>query len=120
MPQTTPSAILYFWFTELTHQQHFVKDAALDESIRTRFGPTLEAAARCELFPWRATPEGRLAEILVLDQFTRNAWRDTAAAFQGDVLALGAAQQMVASGDDMKLAPVERMLKLTSVTAPVR
>lgn len=45
-----PKSILQFWFTELTPQQHFVKDAALDESIRTRFGPTLEAAARCELF----------------------------------------------------------------------
>ncbi len=53
MPQTTQSEILHFWFTELTPQQHFTKHAALDESIRTRFGPTLEAAARCELFPWR-------------------------------------------------------------------
>ena len=44
------SPIIGFWFSELTPQQHFVKDAALDESIRTRFGPTLEAAARCELF----------------------------------------------------------------------
>ena len=68
--------VLQFWFTELTPQQHFAKDAALDESIRTRFGPTLEAAARCELFTWRATPEGRLAEILVLDQFSRNVYRD--------------------------------------------
>ena len=51
-----PQSVIHFWFTELTPQQHFVKDAALDESIRTRFGPTLEASARCELFPWRATP----------------------------------------------------------------
>ena len=53
MQQTAPSDILRFWFSELTPQQHFAKDAALDESISIRFGPTLEAAARCELFPWR-------------------------------------------------------------------
>ena len=97
MPQTTQSEILHFWFTELTPQQHFIKDAALDESIRTRFRPTLEAAARCELFPWRATPEGRLAEILVLDQFSRNVYRDTPRAFAQDALALALAQELVAS-----------------------
>jgi uncharacterized protein (DUF924 family) len=42
--------ILHYWFTELTPKQHFTKDAALYEAIRTRFGATLEAAARCELF----------------------------------------------------------------------
>ena len=66
-----PQSILHFWFEELAPKQHFVKDPALEESIRTRFGATLEAAARCELFSWRATPEGRLAEIVVLDQFSR-------------------------------------------------
>lgn len=48
----------------------------------------MEAAARCELFAWRATPEGRLAEVLVLDQFSRNLYRDTARAFAQDALAL--------------------------------
>ena len=83
-----PQPILHFWFTELTPKQHFAKDAALDEAIRTRFSATLEAAARCELFAWRATPEGRLAEVLVLDQFSRNVYRDTARAFAQDALAL--------------------------------
>ena len=66
-----PQTILHFWFTELTPKHHFAKDAHLDEAIRTRFGATLAAAvaARCELFAWRATHEGRLAEVLVLDQF---------------------------------------------------
>ena len=49
---------LHFWFTELTPKQHFAKDLALDETIRARFGATLEAATKCELFAWRATPEG--------------------------------------------------------------
>jgi uncharacterized protein (DUF924 family) len=67
-----PQSVLHFWFTELTPKHHCTKDAALDEAIRSRFGATLEAAARCELFAWRATPEGRLAVILVLNQFPRN------------------------------------------------
>jgi uncharacterized protein (DUF924 family) len=79
--------ILHIWFTELTPKHHFTKDAALDEAIRTRFGATLEAAARCELFAWRATLEGRLAEVLVLDQFSRNVYRDSPQAFAQDALA---------------------------------
>ena len=102
-------SVLHFWFSELTPQQHFAKDAALDESIRTRFGSTLEAAARCELFAWRATPEGRLAEILVLDQFSRNVWRDTPRAFAQDALALALAQELVASGQDRSLSTAQRV-----------
>lgn len=109
MPSTTQNDILRFWFSELTPQQHFAKDVALDESIRTRFGPTLEAAARCELFPWRATPEGRLAEILVLDQFSRNVYRDTVRAFAQDALALALAQELVTSGQDHSLPTAQRV-----------
>ncbi|CAM8639193.1 Protein of unknown function DUF924 [Comamonadaceae bacterium] len=103
-----PHHILHFWFTELTPKQHFAKDAALDEAIRTRFGATLDAAARCELFAWRATPEGRLAEVLVLDQFSRNVHRDTAGAFAQDALALVLAQELVASGQDCSLPLAQR------------
>ena len=99
--------VLHFWFTELTPAQHFVKDAALDDTIRTQFGRVLEAAARCELFAWRTTPEGRLAEIIVLDQFSRNVWRDTPRAFTQDTLALALAQELVASGADRTL-PIEQ------------
>ena len=104
-----PQNVLHFWFTELTPQQHFAKDTVLDDSIHTRFGPTLEAAARCELFYWRATPEGRLAEILVLDQFSRNVYRDTARAFAQDALALALAQELVASGQDHTLPTAQRV-----------
>ena len=103
-----PNPILRFWFTELTPKQHYAKDATLDEAIRTRFGATLEAAARCELFSWRTTPEGRLAEVLVLDQFSRNVYRDTARAFAQDALALALAQEMVASGQDRSLPLAQR------------
>jgi uncharacterized protein (DUF924 family) len=103
-----PQPILHFWFTELTPKHHFAKDAALDETIRTRFGATLAAAARCELFAWRTTPEGRLAEILVLDQFSRNVYRDTPQAFAQDALALALAQELVASGQDRSLPLAQR------------
>jgi uncharacterized protein (DUF924 family) len=103
------SSILHFWFEELTPKQHFVKDAALDETIRTRFGTTLEAAARCEMFAWRATPEGRLSEIIVLDQFSRNVYRDTPRAFAQDALALVLAQELVASAQDRSLPEVQRV-----------
>ncbi len=85
--------VLRFWFTELPPEQHFVKDPALDETIRARFGDTLEAAARCDLFAWRTTAEGRLAEIIVLDQFSR-VYRDMPRAFAQDALALVLAQQV--------------------------
>ena len=101
-------SILHFWFTELTPKQHYAKNAALDEAIRSRFGATLEAAARCELFAWRATPEGRLAEVLVLDQFSRNVYRDTARAFEQDTLALALAQELVANGQDRSLPLAQR------------
>ena len=104
-----PQPILHFWFEELTAKQHFVKDAALDETIRTRFGGTLEAAARCELFPWRTTAQGRLAEIIVLDQFSRNVYRDTPRAFAQDALALVLAQELVASGLDLSLPEAQRV-----------
>jgi uncharacterized protein (DUF924 family) len=103
-----PQPILHFWFTELTPKHHFAKDPALDETIRTRFGTTLEAASRCELFAWRATPEGRLAEVLVLDQFSRNVYRDTPRAFAQDALALALAQELVASGQDRSLPLAQR------------
>ncbi len=103
-----PQPILHFWFTDLTPKHHFAKDAVLDETIHTRFGATLEAAARCELFTWRATPEGRLAEVLVLDQFSRNVYRDTARAFAQDALALALAQELVASGQGRSLPLAQR------------
>ena len=100
--------ILHFWFDELTDKQHFAKDAALDVLIHTRFGQTLAAAARCELFAWRATADGRLAEIIVLDQFSRNVYRDTPHAFAQDSLALSLAQELVASGQGQLFSAAQR------------
>lgn len=104
----TPQDVLHFWFHELSAKQHFANDAALDATISQRFGNTLEAAACGELFAWRATPEGRLAEILVLDQFSRNIYRHTARAFAQDATALVLAQELVASGQDRSLPTEQR------------
>ena len=101
-------ADLYAAVDELTDKQHFAKDIVLDEQIRSRFGATLQAAAQCELFDWRATPQGRLAEIIVLDQFSRNVYRDTPRAFAQDALALGLAQELVASNQDQQLTTAQR------------
>ena len=100
--------ILHFWFEELDNQQRFAKDAALDALMRERFGTVLRAASRGELFKWRTTPQGRLAEVIVLDQFSRNIHRDTAAAFAQDAQALALAQELVASGQDYVLDAGQR------------
>ena len=100
--------VLSFWFTELTPEQWWVKDAALDQRIRARFNETHAQAARCELFSWRGTAKGRLAEVIVLDQFSRNMFRDSPAAFSCDALALALAQEAVACGADKALTAVER------------
>lgn len=95
--------ILQFWFHELSPAQWWKKDASFDRMIVERFGAVLQQAAACELFVWRVDGPGRLAEIIVLDQFSRNAYRDTAQAFGQDTLALALAQEAVRTGADQAL-----------------
>ncbi len=95
--------VITFWFDELEPQQWFVKDLELDKTIADRFGDTLAEASACELYTWRDTPEGRLAEIIVLDQFSRNIHRDTPLAFATDTLSLALAQEAIKQGDDQRL-----------------
>ena len=107
--------VLDFWFAApgdpqhlQTRQEWFRKDAAFDALITQRFGALIDAALRGELAGWAATPRSALAEIIVLDQFTRNTRRGTAGMFAGDARALAAARSMVARGDDQGLAGVMR------------
>ena len=90
--------ILTFWFDEIPHESWFRKDPDLDESIRQRFLAVHGVAAAGELFGWRQTADGRLAEIIILDQFSRNIFRDDAMAFAWDRQALVLAQEAVGTG----------------------
>lgn len=100
--------VLNFWFEELSPQDWYKKNDSLDQKLQDRFGKLLEAASKCELFEWRQTAQGCLAEIIVLDQFSRNIFRDKPRAFAQDSLALALAQECVAKGMDAELPPVQK------------
>jgi len=91
-----------------TRDWWFRKDAAFDRRIRERFGVPIAQALAGGLGEWSGTPRGALARVLLLDQFTRNAFRDTPDAFAGDARALATARDAVAREYDRTLAPVER------------
>ncbi len=102
------SDILRFWFDEIEPAQWWRADPAFDAQVRARFGTVLAAATAGELHAWRATPAGRLAEVIVLDQFSRNIHRGTPAAFAADSMALALAQEAVAGGHDQALPVPQR------------
>jgi uncharacterized protein (DUF924 family) len=91
-----------------SRSEWFRKDAAFDESIRSRFGDLHAAAARRELEAWRASPEPMLALVVVLDQFSRNLHRNDPRAFAQDPYARECANQALGRGDDLLLLPVHR------------
>ncbi len=101
-------AVLSFWFTETSPKQWWKVDTAFDAEVRRRFGTLHHSAQLGELWEWRKQPRGRLAEIIVLDQFSRNMFRGTPQAFASDAMALALAQEAVAGGHDASLAPKER------------
>ena len=101
-------AVLDFWFEALAPAQWFKKDPQLDRRILQRFGTLHGQAAQCECYAWRQTAQGRLAEIIVLDQFSRNIYRDDARAFAADPLALALAQEAVAVGAGAEVASDQR------------
>jgi len=100
--------ILQFWFEEISPSQWFAKDDAFDQLISTRFSEIHTKATRCELYEWRKNPPGRLAEIIVLDQFSRNMFRVSPSSFIYDPMTLVLAQEAVAHGADQELDPVKR------------
>ena len=104
----TAQTVLDFWFKEINAQQWWTKSAEFDQLIWSRFGSLHAAAARCELYAWRETPSGRLAEIIVLDQFSRNMYRDQPQAFACDAMALALAQTAVATQADAVLEIQQR------------
>ncbi|HEU0152140.1 MAG TPA: DUF924 family protein [Arenimonas sp.] len=104
----TPRAVLSFWFEEIAPARWWSVDPAFDASLRDRFGELLAQAAAGECQPWRTEAPGRLAEVIVLDQFSRNIHRGTPAAFAQDPMALALAQEAVAAGALAELSAIER------------
>lgn len=104
----TPDHVLDFWFKEATPRQWWSKSDDFDRLVESRFGDVLAAAERCELDGWRATASGRLAEVIVLDQFARNIHRDSPRAFASDPLALALAQTAIAVHADLALPAGQR------------
>lgn len=99
--------VLSFWFDEIDQSSWWTKDSEFDETISRRFMPLIARAKKCELFTWRDSAKGRLAEIIILDQFSRNTFRDKAEAFASDPLALALAQEAVALGKHLELTSDE-------------
>jgi uncharacterized protein (DUF924 family) len=107
--------VLAFWFGEPGSPGHgkpreawFRKDPAFDGEIRRRFLALHASAALGERDRWRDDPDSMLALIVVLDQFSRNLYRDDPRAFSQDAMALDCARRMVAAGWDVARLPVER------------
>jgi uncharacterized protein (DUF924 family) len=110
--------VLAFWFGadaadhEISQRQAKLwwhKDAATDDTIRQRFEPTLKALLRGEHRDWLTSADGRLAAIIVLDQFSRNMYRDNAMSFTQDALALEWALEGIRQGADRQVRPIHRL-----------
>ena len=113
MPDT-PDSILDFWFGPpgsaeygRSRRQWFRKNPAFDREIRSRFGAAVDTALAGGFADWTA-PRALLSRVLLLDQFTRNSFRNSPRAFAGDALALASTAGAIARGDDRLLIPVER------------
>ena len=115
MPDPLAQQVLDFWFAAPDAPDYgrsraawFRKDAAFDRQIAERFGALIETALAGNLSHWHRDAAMALAQIVVLDQFTRNAFRDQPRAFAGDALALAAARATVAARQTAELMPVQR------------
>ncbi len=101
--------ILDFWFKELTPQHWFGGGPALDDIIRERFGAQLESAKQGQADGWASSPRGRLALIILLDQFSRNIFRGKPEAFAADAKAQKLTLEGLDAGMDKPLMLSERL-----------
>ena len=101
-------AILKFWFDETKPYQWFRRDLNFDASVRARFSTLHQSAITGALDTWREDPRQSLARIILLDQFSRNIFRDDPRAFSHDQLALEAAHDAIARGHDKLFDAKER------------
>ena len=93
--------IIRFWFEEISPSAWFKKDLEFDQRLRDRYLLWHQAAAAGELSHWRESAQGCLAEVLILDQFSRNMFRDQPEAFRFDPLALALSQEAIRRGLDL-------------------
>lgn len=100
--------VIKFWFEEIEPKQRFMKDLEFDQLIRDRFGEVHARANQGLLYTWREHPLDALAEIIVLDQFSRNMYRDKPGAFASDTLALVLAQEAVRRKLDAELNATQK------------
>jgi len=100
--------VLKFWFEEIEPGLWWSSSPEFDDQVRSRFLSTLQQAAQGELYGWRKEPGGRLAEVIVLDQFSRHIHRDTPMAFAQDPMALALAQEALSAGAEDAHSAVER------------
>jgi len=107
MTVATSDEVLSFW-RAAGPDKWFTKDTAFDAEIGTLFLPTYQEAAAGRLAAWEATADGALALLIVLDQFPRNMFRDSAKAFAADPLARTVADRAIGRGFDLHFAPAEQ------------
>jgi len=111
--------ILDFWFEGIDDstainiknnpfKKWFLKDEKLDEEIRRQFEADLLKAARGEHKDWEGTPQGRLALIILFDQFSRNMFRDREQMYAYDAMALELTLRTIDQGKDQELMLIER------------
>lgn len=100
--------ILDFWFDEAAPEQWFKKDNQFDAMIANRYAQIYHQVVQGECAHWRETIQGRLAEIIVIDQFSRNLYRDTPKAYRYDEMALVLTQEALKVPEVTSLTKVER------------
>ncbi|MDX2345423.1 MAG: DUF924 family protein [Legionella sp.] len=100
--------ILNFWFNQLTPEQWWKKDLEIDQFIIENFSLIHHQAISGRLFAWRKTARGCLAELIILDQFSRNMFRGTPRSFAYDSMALILSQEAIRKEFDQKLSISER------------
>lgn len=114
----TVTNILSFWFGDLDeggisppgqHSLWFKSNPETDQRCKDAFGAYVESALRGELEDWAESDEGLVALVLLLDQFPRNIYRGTPAAFSGDSRALKLAQAAIQSGQNLRLPAIHQI-----------
>lgn len=105
-------AVLDFWFSDDAKPYWFAKSDEFDALLKSKFSELLIKASLGECYEWRDTAQGRLAEIIVLDQFSRNIYRDTSKSFAQDGMALVLAQELILQKEFAELSISERNFAL--------